>query len=195
MVRHPTPYPKEMREKVRHIRNLSRRQMLTSDGNEEWDQGEENLAYEKEVWTPHGTVAVILLGLKYQTHCFQLLVFYYYYYYYISQYFFVRLGTFMNFSLEGFADIYVPVEHFLVYTEWHSAISNIGEHCRRVAKSTAFLTFKCLYLHPWHFFYWLFSQLDNYINCLCLVDFLPTPAEKNSMVWLGKSKFFSHRVF
>lgn len=79
-----------MREKVRHVRNLSTREMLTSDSKAEWSQGEENLAYEKEVWTENETVAVILSGLTIQTHCYNLS------FYYISQYFFSFLRAFQK---------------------------------------------------------------------------------------------------
>ncbi|XP_041357782.1 erbin-like [Gigantopelta aegis] len=45
LVRCPTPYPKEMRQKARHVRNLALRQ---TDEHLPCDQGEENFGYESE---------------------------------------------------------------------------------------------------------------------------------------------------
>ncbi|KAK3089436.1 hypothetical protein FSP39_003580 [Pinctada imbricata] len=42
----PTPYPKEMREKVRHAQNLAKRQMMMGDVR--WHDGKENRGYEGE---------------------------------------------------------------------------------------------------------------------------------------------------
>ncbi|XP_069126655.1 erbin-like isoform X4 [Argopecten irradians] len=47
LVRCPTPYPKEMREKIRHARNLAVRQKLTGDGRP-WRGGEDNKAFDRE---------------------------------------------------------------------------------------------------------------------------------------------------
>ncbi|XP_071117140.1 leucine-rich repeat-containing protein 7-like isoform X2 [Haliotis cracherodii] len=47
LYRCPTPYPKEMREKARHARNLAMRQTMGEDGSQ-WEQGMENLGYESE---------------------------------------------------------------------------------------------------------------------------------------------------
>ncbi|XP_021372189.1 erbin-like isoform X3 [Mizuhopecten yessoensis] len=47
LVRCPTPYPKEMREKIRHARNLAVRQKLTGDGRP-WRGGEDNKGFDRE---------------------------------------------------------------------------------------------------------------------------------------------------
>ncbi|XP_052775673.1 leucine-rich repeat-containing protein 7-like isoform X2 [Mya arenaria] len=44
LIRQPTPYPKEMREKARHLKNLAMRQKMSSGVSQ---QGEDNAAYEK----------------------------------------------------------------------------------------------------------------------------------------------------
>ncbi|KAK3596963.1 hypothetical protein CHS0354_033621 [Potamilus streckersoni] len=49
LIRCPTPYPKEMREKLRHIRNLQRRQNMLSNGEPQWSKGEDNPAYEEQM--------------------------------------------------------------------------------------------------------------------------------------------------
>ncbi|XP_033738235.1 uncharacterized protein LOC117325849 isoform X2 [Pecten maximus] len=54
LVRCPTPYPKEMREKIRHARNLAVRQKLTGDGRP-WRGGEDNKAFDRE--SGHGIVS------------------------------------------------------------------------------------------------------------------------------------------
>ncbi|KAL3868446.1 hypothetical protein ACJMK2_041253 [Sinanodonta woodiana] len=47
LIRCPTPYPKEMREKLRHIRNLQMRQNMLTNGEPQWSKGEDNPAYEE----------------------------------------------------------------------------------------------------------------------------------------------------
>ncbi|KAJ8306778.1 hypothetical protein KUTeg_015669 [Tegillarca granosa] len=48
LVRRPTPYPKEMREKMRHAQNLAMRQMIQGNGDVRWNSGKENGGFEGE---------------------------------------------------------------------------------------------------------------------------------------------------
>ena len=44
LIRHPTPYPKEMREKNRHVQNLAMRKRMVG-GSVTWNDGAENKAF------------------------------------------------------------------------------------------------------------------------------------------------------
>ncbi|XP_048764128.2 uncharacterized protein LOC125672077 isoform X4 [Ostrea edulis] len=48
LVRCPTPYPKDIREKIRHARNLAMRQKLSGPADVRWSGGRDNKGYEEE---------------------------------------------------------------------------------------------------------------------------------------------------
>lgn len=72
LIRQPTPYPKEMREKARHLKNLALRQQMSNGSSVR--QGEDNPAYE-EVNIIKCVIRTYLYTYVLQLHCYYVRLF------------------------------------------------------------------------------------------------------------------------
>lgn len=68
LIRQPTPYPKEMREKARHLKNLALRQQVGTGAR---SQGEDNPAYDEVTSLDFGrfSLSVLLNKATHQVWC------------------------------------------------------------------------------------------------------------------------------